>query len=70
MARPKEGDTGMALGLGGPGRTDPPLHVIVMAIVLVLAAFAGAGIGLVWQSSGLGDDAATAQDAAAEPADG
>lgn len=44
----------MMLGHGGSRRENPPLYVMAMAIALVLAAFAGAGIGLVWQSSGLG----------------
>jgi len=61
----------MAPELGRPGRRDPPLNVVAMAIVLVLAAFAGAGIGLVWQSSGLGDDAEdTVSDGAAAADDG
>ena len=60
----------MAPELGRSGRRDPPLNVIAMAIVLVLAAFAGAGIGLVWQSSGLGDDAEDTVSDGASVADG
>ena len=59
----------MASGLGGPGRRDPPLHVFLMAIALVLAAFAGAAIGLVWQSSGFGDEGTEAE-SGEEPANG
>lgn len=47
--------------LGRPGRSDPPLNVILMAISLALAAFLGAAAGLVWQSSGLGDEDAAEQ---------
>ncbi|AKH42662.1 hypothetical protein FHS61_000432 [Altererythrobacter atlanticus] len=43
---------------GQAGRRKEPLHVWMMALVLALAAFAGAALGLVWQSSGLGDDPA------------
>ena len=38
-----------------PVRTRPPLGVFRMALALVIAAFLGAALGLVWQSSGLGD---------------
>jgi hypothetical protein len=52
----------MALDLngfgGGAGRRGTPLHVLAMALALVLAAFLGAVAGLVWQSSGLGEDEA------------
>ncbi len=60
----------MALDLnsspGGAGRRGTPLHVFAMALALVLAAFLGAVAGLVWQSSGLGEDEAaqSAQDPA------
>jgi hypothetical protein len=37
----------------------------MMALALVLAAFLGAALGLVWQSAGFGDDGETAA-----PADG
>jgi len=48
-----------------PGRRQEPLLVVPMALGLVLAAFTGAALGLVWQSSGLGseDDPATAETA-------
>ena len=36
-------------------RRMPPLGVFRMAAGLVAAAFTGAALGLVWQSSGLGD---------------
>ena len=58
-----------ALG-GGPPPRDPPLHVIVMAIALVLAAFLGAAVGLVWQSSGLGDEPQESGDGAAPVEEG
>ena len=38
-------------GLNGPRRRNQPLYVIPMALALILAAFAGAAIGLIWQSS-------------------
>ena len=43
-------------GLNGPRRRKQPLHVIPMALALILAAFAGAAIGLIWQSSDLAAD--------------
>ena len=42
--------------LGVPGRPQEPLHVLAMAFALVIASFAGAAIGLVWQSSGFGEE--------------
>ena len=42
--------------LGPSGRNNDPLHVIPMALALVLAAFLGAALGLVWQSAGFGAD--------------
>lgn len=55
-------------GLGGePPRRRASLHVIPMALALVLAAVLGAAVGLVWQSSGLGD-AASDDPAADDPA--
>jgi len=51
------------LGGGGPSRTRHRLNVIPTAIALVLAAVLGASVGMVWQSSGLGDsDEAEGQD--------
>ena len=32
----------------GPGRPRDPLYVIPMALALVLAAFAGGALGLIW----------------------
>ena len=52
------------MALGSPGRHNDPLHVIPMALALVLAAFLGAALGLVWQSAGFGED-----EEAAAPAD-
>lgn len=51
------------------GRRKEPLHVAAMAMALVLAAFAGGGLGLVWQSSGLGKKAPAPEDAAATTTD-
>ena len=45
------------MALGPPGRRNEPLHVGIMALALVLAAFLGAALGLVWQSAGFGEDA-------------
>jgi hypothetical protein len=43
------------------------LNVIAMALALVLAAFLGAALGLVWHASGFGEeDAAAAGDGAAD----
>jgi hypothetical protein len=62
--------------LGTPGRPKARLGVIPMALALVVAAFLGASLGLVWQSTGLGkngsDDAENALsdgDSGAEEAD-
>ena len=38
------------MALGQASRRNEPLHVIPMALALVLAAFLGAALGLVWQS--------------------
>ena len=46
------------MALGPPGRRNEPLYVVPMALALVLAAFLGAALGLVWQSAGFGADAA------------
>ena len=48
------------MSLGPPTRRNEPIYVIPMAFALVLAAFLGAAIGLVWQSSGLGSGDETA----------
>lgn len=45
-----------------PGRRQEPLHVIPMALLLVLAAFTGAALGLIWQSAGIGGDRAPTED--------
>jgi len=50
----------MPMMLGRSGRRREPLHVWIMALALVLAAFLGAALGLVWQSSGFGNDEAAA----------
>lgn len=59
------------MALGSPGRPEIRLNVLAMAGALVFAAFLGAALGLVWQSTGLGDegqDAASASVAARDPA--
>lgn len=43
--------TGMAIS--PPGRRQEPIYAIPMALALVLAAIAGAGLGFVWQSATL-----------------
>lgn len=42
--------------LGSPLWRKEPLHVIPMALALVLAAFLGGALGLVWHASGFGDE--------------
>jgi hypothetical protein len=44
----------LGMTLGSPNRRNDPLHVGWMALALVLAAFLGAAVGLVWQSAGFG----------------
>ena len=44
------------MSLGPSGRRNEPLNVISMALALVLAAFLGAALGLIWHASGFGDD--------------
>jgi hypothetical protein len=44
------------MALGPSGRRNEPLNVIGMALALVLAAFLGAALGLIWHASGLGGD--------------
>ena len=53
------------MSLGPSSRPTEPLHVVAMALALVLAAFLGAALGLVWQSAGFGggDEAAGARKA-------
>jgi hypothetical protein len=48
------GSVGMALGPSG--RRKEPLNVIAIALALVLAAFLGAALGLIWHALG-GEDA-------------
>jgi hypothetical protein len=36
------------MSLGPSGRPREPLHVIAMALALLLAAFAGGALGLIW----------------------
>lgn len=49
------------MALGGAGGSRERLGVIPMALALVLAAVAGAALGFVWQSSGLGEEDEAAQ---------
>ena len=44
------------MALGPPGRRNEPLYVMPMALALVLAAFLGAALGLVWQSAGFDEE--------------
>ena len=44
------------MALGPSGRRNEPLYVMPMALALVLAAFLGAALGLVWQSAGFGEE--------------
>ena len=53
---------GMALGL--PPRRKEPLYVVPMALALVLAAFLGGALGLVWHATGFSDDEGQAAEAA------
>lgn len=39
------------MALGSSGRRQEPLHVIIMALALILAAFAGAAFGLILHSA-------------------
>ena len=57
------------MAFGERRKARPPLHVWLMAAALVLSAFLGASLGLVWQTSGLGDsdeDAPEQSEAAAQ----
>lgn len=54
--------------LGPPSRKSPPLGVLPMALALIVAAFLGAAIGLVYQASGLGDADEEAEAASTEQA--
>lgn len=40
--------------LGPSGRKPEPLHVFWMALALVVAAFLGGALGLVWHAAGFG----------------
>ena len=42
--------------LGAQGRRKTPIGVIPMLFALVIAAFLGAAVGLVWQSSDFLDE--------------
>ena len=52
------------MALGSSGRRNEPLYVVPMALALVLAAFLGAALGLVWQWLGFGTSRATGSDSA------
>lgn len=42
----------------GAARKQEPLHVIPIALGLILAAFAGGGLGLIWNSATAGSSKA------------
>jgi hypothetical protein len=42
--------------LGPSSRRNEPLNVIAMALALLLAAFLGAALGLIWHASGFGGE--------------
>ena len=44
------------MALGPSGRRSEPLNLIAMSLALVLAAFLGAALGLIWHASGFGED--------------
>lgn len=44
------------MALGPSGRKNEPLNVLAMAAALVLAAFLGGAMGLLWHASGFGGD--------------
>jgi len=44
------------MALGPSGRRQEPLHVFAMAAALVLAAFLGGALGLIWDAVGFGAD--------------
>ena len=52
------------MALGSSGRRSEPLYVVPMALALVLSAFLGAALGLVWQSVGFGGEEHTERPAA------
>ena len=54
------------MALGQSGRRNEPLYVVPMALALVLAAFLGAAVGLVWQSAGFRGEDEKAEAPAAE----
>ena len=43
------------MAIGPPGRRPDPINAIWMALALVLAAFVGAALGLLWHAAGFGD---------------
>lgn len=47
--------------IGPSGRRREPLHVIPMALALVLAAFLGAAVGLLWHAAGFGGEEEAAE---------
>ncbi len=44
------------MALSRPGMARQKIGVLAMAAALAASAFIGAALGLVWQSSGFGDD--------------
>ena len=54
------------MALGPSSGRNEPLNVIGMALALVLAAFLGAALGLIWHASGFGDEEAPAAEPTAD----
>ncbi|MEO6153547.1 MAG: hypothetical protein ABIT09_05060 [Croceibacterium sp.] len=42
------------MAIGTPGRRQEPIHALAMAAALIVAAFAGAALGLLWHAFGPG----------------
>lgn len=56
----------IAMRLDVPAAGKQRIGALYMAIALVIAAFLGGSLGLVWQSSGLGEDSGAAPEEEAE----
>jgi len=63
----RQSGKGRGMTLGQSGRRREPLYVLPMALALVLAAFLGGALGLVWQASGLGQEEPAQAQAEATP---
>ena len=44
------------MALGPSGRRNEPLHVLWIAAALVVAAFLGAALGVLWHAAGFGNE--------------